>query len=122
MRDRRVLAAQRAHPPALAGQWELPGGKVEDGEDDRAALVRECAEELGVTIAVGEVLTADVPTVGVDGHLRVYVCALVDGEPQPREHQALRWLAAGDLDSVPWLASDLALLPALAARLTAAAP
>lgn len=48
-----VLIAQRASPPAWAGWWELPGGKVEDGESDEAALVRELAEELGVHAVVG---------------------------------------------------------------------
>ncbi|WP_425569087.1 NUDIX domain-containing protein [Nonomuraea salmonea] len=49
----RVLAAQRAEPAALAGGWEFPGGKVDPGESDEAALVRECREEIGVEVAVG---------------------------------------------------------------------
>ena len=122
VRDGRLLAAQRAHPPALAGQWELPGGKVEQGEDDRVALARECREELGIEITVGRRLTGDVPTIGVEGLLRTYVCDLVSGEPEAREHQGLRWLGPDELDAVPWLGSDLALLPALAALLQAGRP
>ena len=119
---RRVLAAERSSPPALAGRWELPGGKVEDGEDEAAALVRECREELGVEIAVGARVGDDLPTDGAIGVLRAYACALVSGDPTPHEHRGLRWLAAGELDTVPWLESDLALLPALAALLTDPAP
>lgn len=122
VRDGRLLAAQRAHPPALAGQWELPGGKVEPGEDDRVALARECREELGIEIAVGPRLTGDVPTIGVEGLLRTYVCDLVAGDPEAREHQALRWLGSHELEAVPWLRSDLALLPALADLLRPRAP
>jgi 8-oxo-dGTP diphosphatase len=122
LRDGKVLVAQRAHPPALAGLWELPGGKVEPGEDEQAALVRECREELGVEVTLTGALTAEVPTVGVEGVLRTYVGAITAGEPQPREHQALRWLGRDELEAVPWLPSDLALLPALAAVLVPAAP
>jgi 8-oxo-dGTP diphosphatase len=121
VRDGRVLAAQRSHPPALAGQWELPGGKVEAGEDERAALVRESREELGLAITVGEPLCADVPTVGVEGVLRTFVCT-AEGEPEPAEHRAVRWLAADELTTVRWLDSDLALLPALERLLLGSAP
>jgi 8-oxo-dGTP diphosphatase len=113
VRDGRLLAAERAHPAALAGRWELPGGKVEDGEDERAALVRECREELGVEIAVGCRVGPDLPTEGTAGVLRAYACTVVSGEPVAHEHRSVRWLAADELGAVPWLRSDLALLPAL---------
>src|SRR3954470_21931599 len=51
--DGRVLACERSAPPEVAGRWEFPGGKVEPGETDQQALVRECAEELGVRVEVG---------------------------------------------------------------------
>jgi len=113
----RVLAAQRGYPEALAGQWELPGGKVEPGEDDVTALVRECREELGVTIDVLDRVGADLPAVDPSFVLRVWWARIVAGEPHPREHAALRWLAAGELDEVGWLPADRPLVVPLRAGL-----
>jgi mutator protein MutT len=108
-----VLAARRTAPAALAGRWELPGGKVEPGERPEEALVRECREELGVSVEVGEPLGADVPAAPF-GTLRVFTAALLAGEPRPLEdHDALRWLAYDELDTVAWLPNDRPLLPAL---------
>jgi 8-oxo-dGTP diphosphatase len=102
----RVLAAQRAEPAALAGGWEFPGGKVDPGEGEEAALVRECREELGVEIAVGERVGDDWPL--ADGYvMRVWLCTLASGTPQAREHLALRWLGPGEYYSVDWLGADL---------------
>jgi 8-oxo-dGTP diphosphatase len=115
--DGRVLACERSAPPEAAGRWEFPGGKVEPGETDAEALVRECAEELGVRIAVGERVGPDVPLAHGRAVLRVYAVRLLGGDvPRALEHTAMRWLAAGELDSVPWLPADrpiVAELPAL---------
>jgi 8-oxo-dGTP diphosphatase len=110
----RLLAAQRAGPPELAGLWEFPGGKVEDGESDADALLRECREELGVVVDVGELVgELTVPV----GRLRVYRAGLVAGEPVAREHRALRWLGAAELFDVPWIPVDLELVGRLAGEL-----
>lgn len=111
-----VLAAQRATPEMLAGRWEFPGGKVEDGESDVAALVRECREELGVEVAVGERLGDDLPIPG-GRVLRVFACTLTEGEPVAYEHRALRWLAADQVGDVPWLDTNVPLIASLAALL-----
>jgi 8-oxo-dGTP diphosphatase len=103
----RLLAAQRSGPPELAGLWEFPGGKVEPGEDERAALARECREELGVRVAVGALLGEVALPIGT---LRVYRAILIDGEPQAREHLALRWLDPGEAFDVPWIPVDLELV------------
>lgn len=120
----RLLAARRSAPKALAGRWELPGGKVEPDEDHLAALHRELGEELGVTVAVG----AELPgpddgrwTITSKHRMRVWFTRLQDGAPEPLEdHDELRWLTAAELDEVPWLDGDVpivaALLPYLASR------
>lgn len=109
----RVLAAQRAEPPALRGGWEFPGGKVDPGESEHEALVRECREELGVEIAVGERVGGDWPL--SQGYvLRVWLAGLASGTPVAKEHLALRWLAPGDYDDVAWLGGDLPVMEAVA--------
>ena len=115
--DGRVLACQRAHPPEAAGRWEFPGGKVEEGERQVDALVRECREELGVAIEVGERVGADVPLKEGRGLLRVWLARLVGGEPRALEHAEIRWLAADQLGTVPWLPADEPVVEALGRRL-----
>jgi 8-oxo-dGTP diphosphatase len=111
VREGRLLAARRSAPPAVAGGWEFPGGKVEPGESEVDALVRECREELGVEVRIGALLGTVTPAEFV---LRVYRAALVAGEPRPlQDHDELRWLAAHELADVPWLPADLPLLPAI---------
>ena len=114
----RVLAARRTTPPSACGLWEFPGGKVEPGEDPEAAIVREIFEELSCGIRVVGHLDGEQHI--KNGYtLRVAVADLVDGEPIPHEHDAVRWLAADQLDLVTWLAPDLPFLPELRARLVA---
>jgi 8-oxo-dGTP diphosphatase len=112
-----VLLAQRRRPPELAGLWELPGGKVAPGETERAALVRELREELGVEISVGDRLGDDVP-VGHSLVLRAYVVEQIGGIVHPHDHGALRWVGARELPDLEWVPADRAWLPALHKRLT----
>lgn len=116
VRDGRVLAARRTAPPATAGRWELPGGKVEPGETLDEALVREVREELGCTVEVTGWLEPVVP-IGETHVLQVATAELVAGEPAPVEHDRVRWLAADELDAVDWLEPDRPFLPELAVLL-----
>jgi 8-oxo-dGTP diphosphatase len=110
----RVLACERADPPEVAGRWEFPGGKVEPGETEVEALIRECYEELGVRVEVGDRIGRDVPLGHGRAVLRVYAARLVDGDlPRPLEHSELRWLTANELHSVVWLPADAPIVAAL---------
>jgi 8-oxo-dGTP diphosphatase len=104
IRDGRVLAALRPPSPRTAGGWEFPGGKVEPGESDAQAAVRELREELGIEVAVGELLGSR--PMGEQYLLRVYTGRLLAGDPVLHEHTAIRWLGIDDLYDVDWLAPD----------------
>lgn len=120
--DGRVLVAQRGAGP-FAGLWEFPGGKVERGESELAALVRECREELSVEIApqafLGEVPLPGVVAGGAPGAstLRVWWGRIVAGDPVDHEHSELRWATAGELEALDWIPADRPLLPAVRALL-----
>ena len=115
----RVLAARRTTPEHARGLWEFPGGKVEPGEDPEEAIVREIREELDCEVAVVGHLDGEQPI--KDGYtLRVAVAALRSGEPVPHEHDAVRWLAADELDLVTWLEPDVPFLEELRRRLSGA--
>jgi 8-oxo-dGTP diphosphatase len=119
----RVLVAQRSGGP-YDGCWEFPGGKVEPGESDLQALVRECAEELGVVVAperfLGEVPLDGVVAGGPPGTstMRVWSARIASGELIAHEHAALRWVGADELDGIDWIAADRPLLPAVRTLLT----
>ena len=115
VRDGRVLAAQRDYPAELAGKWELPGGKVDATDaSDVDALVRECQEELGVTI---DVLHRVGPDLGVEFALRVWWARIASGELNANEHRDLRWLAADEVGDVDWLPTNRPLVALLRAGL-----
>jgi 8-oxo-dGTP diphosphatase len=119
----RVLACERSDPPEVAGRWEFPGGKVEHGESEVEALIRECDEELGVQVDVGERVGDDVRLAHGRAVLKVYAARLVgSGVPQALEHGELRWLGADELDSVAWLPADAPIVAALRPILRAEKP
>src|SRR5512144_2187593 len=114
-RDGRVLVTQRRADQALPLQWEFPGGKVEPGEAPVAALARELAEEIGVTVEVGriwDVLFHAYPA--FDLVMLVYACRIVDGSPRPVEVADLAWVAARDLARWDILPADRPLVERLA--------
>ncbi|WP_308283497.1 NUDIX domain-containing protein [Pseudonocardia nigra] len=121
-RGGRLLVAQRTRPPALAGRWELPGGRVEAGESEPDAVVRECREELGVPVRVTGRIGTDLP---IDaGVLRVHTAELdpTAPDPQPIDHAALRWVGPDEVADVDWVDADRAVVPELVALLEGRAP
>jgi 8-oxo-dGTP diphosphatase len=116
--DSMLLVAQRARPPELAGLWELPGGKVAAGESDAAALARELHEELGVEVAVGSRLGADV-ALNATTTLRAYRVTQTGGALHPNDHRALRWIGVDELAGLPWVPADREWLPDLTKALAA---
>jgi 8-oxo-dGTP diphosphatase len=114
--ERRLLVAQRARPPELAGLWELPGGKAAPGESDADALIRELREELGVDVEVGEQLGSDVPLTATMT-LRAYRVRQIGGTVVALDHRSLRWVSQAELDSLAWVPADTAWLPDLTAAL-----
>jgi 8-oxo-dGTP diphosphatase len=119
----RVLMAQRSGGP-YDGCWEFPGGKVEAGESDLSALVREIQEELAVSVEpqafLGEVVLDGIVGGAHPGTstLRVWWVRLAGGVPEAREHAQLRWVDADELEELHLIAADRPLIPAVRALLT----
>ncbi len=102
LRAGRVLAALRPGPD---GGWEFPGGKVEAGETDEQAAVRELREELALEIKPGVSLGPGQP-IGERYLLRVYTATLLSGEPVLHEHSAIRWVEDG-VNWTSWIGCQL---------------
>ena len=109
VRAGRVLAALRPGPD---GGWEFPGGKVEPGETDEQAAVRELREELALEIKPGASLGPAQP-INERYLLRVYAADLLSGEPVLHEHSAIRWVGTAELADLDWLPPDRPFLPEL---------
>ncbi len=119
----RVLLSQRKRGTHLAGAWELPGGKVFEGEDPRDALQRELHEELGIDVTVGDILEATFhryPDANKAVLLLFYEVARLPGSPEPRplDVAALEWAGPEALDPARFPPADVAVLSKLRARLT----
>ena len=111
-----VLVARRKEEGERAGLWEFPGGKVEPGEGERAALARELREELGVRVQVGELyarLEHIYPDLQVE--LALYRATLHDREePRPLTADELRWVPRRALPGLPFCEADVPLLTQVA--------
>ena len=105
-REVAYFATQRGYGE-FEGMWEFPGGKIESGESREVALKREIQEELGVDIAIENLLCTteyDYPSFHLTMHC--YLCSVTSGEIELREHKSARWLRPEELGSVEWLPAD----------------
>ena len=101
-----LLCAQRGYG-SLIGKWEFPGGKIEKGETDQQALVREIKEELNINIEVEELIDEnynEYPDRNIN--LKVYKCKFVSGEINDTEHQALKWTKPEEIEKLDWAEAD----------------
>ena len=114
--DGRVLIAQRPEGKAMAGLWEFPGGKVDDGEAPETALIRELQEELGIDVTENCLAPLTFASHRYDSfHLLMplYVCRVWDGTVSSREGQALKWVRPPDLKDYPMPPADVPLIAML---------
>ena len=118
--DGRVLLAQRPEGKPMAGLWEFPGGKVENGERPEDCLMRELKEELGITVREPCLAPLTFASHSYDDfHLLMplYACRRWEGTVMPMERQELAWVRAGRLRDYPMPAADEPLIPHLQALL-----
>ena len=103
----RFLACQRPANKARGLLWELGGGKVEAGETKEEALIRECREELDVTVAVEDIfmeVTHEYPDLTV--HLTLFHAKIAEGVPKKLEHNDIQWLTIEEIDRYPFCPAD----------------
>lgn len=113
----RFMACQRPAHKARGLLWEFVGGKVEPGESRADALVRECREELDITVAVGEVFMEvlhEYPDLTV--RLTLFNAVIASGTPRLLEHNDLRWITVDEIDTLPFCPADETILAELKRR------
>ena len=107
----KFMACQRPAHKARGLKWEFVGGKVEPGETKEQALIRECREELAVTVSVGEVfmdVIHEYPDLTV--HLTLFNAAITEGVPQKIEHNDIRWITVDEIDQYEFCPADEVIL------------
>lgn len=110
----RFMICQRPAHKARGLLWEFVGGKVEPGETKEAALIRECQEELAVTLAVGEVfmdVLHEYPDLTV--HLTLFHASIARGVPQMLEHNDIQWITVDEIDAYSFCPADVEILDQL---------
>ena len=107
----KFMICQRPENKARALLWEFVGGKVEPGETKEHALIRECQEELAVTLSVGDVfmdVVHEYPDITV--HLTLFNATIAEGVPQKIEHNDIKWIAVSEIDDHDFCPADTEIL------------
>ena len=111
------MICQRPAHKARGLLWEFVGGKVESGETKEQALIRECREELAVTVSVGEVfmdVTHEYPDLTV--HLTLFNAEIAEGKPQMLEHNDIRWITSREISDYDFCPADVEILSEIRRR------
>ncbi|MEL7658855.1 MAG: (deoxy)nucleoside triphosphate pyrophosphohydrolase [Bacillota bacterium] len=112
--DNKFLICQRPADKARPLLWEFVGGKVELGETPEQALIRECKEELAITLSVGDVFMDVLHTYpDVTVHLTLYNAAIMEGIPQLLEHNDIRWISVHEIPNYEFCPADEEILAQL---------
>ncbi len=112
----KFMICRRPPYKARGMMWEFAGGKVEPGESKEQALVRECKEELGVTVEVGDTfaeVTHTYPDIAV--HLTLFNARIINGEPRRLEHNDMKWITSAEIPNYEFCPADKEILEKLAA-------
>ena len=107
----KFLICQRPKNKARALLWEFVGGKVEKGETKEQALIRECREELDITVSVGNEfmsVTHEYPDITV--HLTLFNATIKEGEPTLIEHCDLKWITSAEIQNYEFCPADSEIL------------
>ena len=106
-KNNKFMICQRPARKARGLLWEFVGGKVEPGETKEQALIRECQEELAVTLSVGDVfmdVVHEYPDLTV--HLTLFNATIAEGEPQKLEHNDIRWIPPSEISNYEFCPAD----------------
>lgn len=109
--DNKFMICQRPAHKARGLLWEFVGGKVEQGETKEQALIRECREELAVTLSIGDVfmdVVHEYPDLTV--HLTLFNAVIIEGVPQKLEHNDIKWISPSEISNYEFCPADVEIL------------
>ena len=113
----KFMICQRPVHKARALLWEFVGGKVESGETKEQALIRECREELAVTLAVDDMfMDVTHEYLDITVHLTLFNAAIAEGEPQKLEHNDIRWITPSEIQNYEFCPADEEILAKIIER------